>query len=71
MDILQPTEAVELVGCPAEYGWCEKTPQMKLFQFISGMIFLSVGYPFILVITTTIYSKILGPRPQVRLRKKM
>ena len=55
----------ELVGCPQEYGWCHKTPQIKLIQMIMGMVFLSVGYPFILVITTTIYSKILGPRPQV------
>ncbi|XP_057315275.1 major facilitator superfamily domain-containing protein 8-like isoform X2 [Hydractinia symbiolongicarpus] len=61
-EILQ--SAKELVGCPEEYNWCTTTPQIKLPQFIIGMIFLSIGYPFILVMTTTIYSKILGPKPQ-------
>lgn len=63
-EILQ--SAKELVGCPDEYNWCTTTPQIKLSQFIIGMVFLSIGYPFILVMTTTIYSKILGPKPQVR-----
>ena len=52
-------------GCPHEYLWCHDTPRIYLSQIIIGMIFLSIGYPFVMVVSTTLYSKILGPNPQV------
>ena len=55
---------VDYVGCPQEYSWCHDTPQMHLSQLVLGMLCLSVGYPLVLVLTTSIYSKIIGPRPQ-------
>ena len=58
-------ELIDLVGCPIEYDWCHNTPQMHISQLILGMLCLSVGYPLVMVLTTSMYSKIIGPRPQV------
>ena len=55
----------ELVGCPSEYDWCKTTPQIHISQLLLGMFFLSIGYPLVMVLTTSIYSKIIGPKPQV------
>ena len=54
----------DYVGCPEEYGWCHDTPQMHIAQLVMGMLCLSIGYPLVLVLTTSIYSKIIGPHPQ-------
>ena len=52
-------------GCPSdEYHWCTTSPKISLHQIILGTIFLSVGYPFVMVLTSSMYSKILGPSPQ-------
>lgn len=56
--------SVDLVGCPMEYEWCHNTPKMHISQLILGMLCLSVGYPLVMVLTTSMYSKIIGPRPQ-------
>jgi len=53
-----------IVGCPEDLSWCSTTPKLHLPQIMFGMILLSIGYPFVMVITTTIYSKIVGPNPQ-------
>ena len=58
------TALVDYVGCPQEYSWCHDTPQMHLSQLVIGMLCLSIGYPLVLVLTTSIYSKIIGPRSQ-------
>lgn len=53
------------VGCPIEQTWCMNTPAMNLGQFIAGYSFISLGYPVGVTLIQTIFSKILGPRPQV------
>jgi len=53
-----------LVGCPELYTWCHLLPRLQLAQVVVGMVFLSIGYPLVMVITTTMYSKVLGPLPQ-------
>ena len=55
----------EAVGCPYYYDWCFDTPAILLWQFLLGTFFVSVGYPVCNVMSYTIYSKILGPKPQV------
>lgn len=55
----------ELVGCPSSQTWCEYTNVMTLFQFILGYGFTVFGYPIGVTLIQTIFSKILGPRPQV------
>ena len=55
----------EAVGCPYYYDWCFDTPSILLWQFLLGTFFIAVGYPTCNVMSYAIYSKILGPKPQV------
>lgn len=55
----------ELVGCPSSQKWCHYTPVMTIAQFILGYAMTVVGYPIGVTLIQTIFSKILGPRPQV------
>ncbi|XP_065171155.1 major facilitator superfamily domain-containing protein 8-like isoform X2 [Atheta coriaria] len=57
-------ETIELLGCPSSQKWCEYTNAMTLTQFIAGYIFTCFGYPIGVTLIQTIFSKILGPRPQ-------
>lgn len=52
------------LGCPKTQEWCETTPALPLTQFIIGYAFTSVGYPIGVTLIQTIFSKVLGPRPQ-------
>ncbi|XP_017128563.1 major facilitator superfamily domain-containing protein 8 [Drosophila elegans] len=53
------------LGCPiAEQKWCAELPALTLTQFIIGFAFTSVGYPIGVTLIQTIFSKVLGPRPQ-------
>ncbi|XP_029311322.1 major facilitator superfamily domain-containing protein 8 isoform X2 [Cottoperca gobio] len=56
--------SVEPTGCPYEQTWCQYTPAIHLAQYISSDILIGVGYPACNVMSYTLYSKILGPRPQ-------
>ena len=55
----------EAVGCPYYYSWCFNTPAILLWQFLLGTFFVAVGYPVCNVMSYAIYSKMLGPKPQV------
>lgn len=63
---LTKTEALnfENVGCTADQDWCRTTRSMTLFQFVLGYSVTSLGYPIGVTLIQTIFSKILGPRPQ-------
>jgi MFS transporter, ceroid-lipofuscinosis neuronal protein 7 len=54
----------KVLGCPSSQEWCKTTPVLGLPQFIIGYLLTSVGYPIGLTLIQTIFSKILGPRPQ-------
>lgn len=54
----------ELVGCPISQEWCRTTPAMTMTQFLLGYFLTCVGYPIGVTLIQTIFSKILGPRPQ-------
>ncbi|KAL0970508.1 hypothetical protein UPYG_G00243020 [Umbra pygmaea] len=56
--------SLEPTGCPAEQTWCQYTPAIHLAQFISADVLIGVGYPACNVMSYTIYSKILGSKPQ-------
>ncbi|XP_056298982.1 major facilitator superfamily domain-containing protein 8 [Pseudoliparis swirei] len=56
--------SVEPTGCPYEQTWCQYTPAIHLAQYISSDILIGVGYPACNVMSYTLYSKILGPKPQ-------
>jgi hypothetical protein len=56
------------VGCPvSEQPWCADTPAMTIPQVLIGYLFTCVGYPIGVTVIFSLFSKILGPRPQVRL----
>lgn len=57
---------VEAVGCPEVYKWCAYTPIVSFPQFLLGTFLIVIGYPTCNVMSYTLYSKILGPKPQVR-----
>ena len=52
-------------GC--ELDWCETTPAITVWQLFGGVVVGTIGYPYALSITQSIFSKMLGPRPQVNL----
>uniref|UniRef100_A0A8C3YRS5 Major facilitator superfamily domain containing 8 n=1 Tax=Catagonus wagneri TaxID=51154 RepID=A0A8C3YRS5_9CETA len=52
------------IGCPIEQGWCLYTPVIHLAQFITSAVLVGIGYPSCNVMSYTLYSKILGPKPQ-------
>lgn len=53
------------LGCPsATQPWCGELPALTLTQFIIGFALTSVGYPIGVTLIQTIFSKVLGPRPQ-------
>ncbi|XP_064200229.1 major facilitator superfamily domain-containing protein 8 isoform X1 [Anguilla rostrata] len=54
----------EPTGCPAEQTWCQFTPAIQLAQYITANVLIGVGYPACNVMSYTLYSKILGPKPQ-------
>ncbi|KAJ8007997.1 hypothetical protein DPEC_G00100160 [Dallia pectoralis] len=61
-----PTSNVsfEPTGCPAEQTWCQYTPAVHLAQFFTADVLIGVGYPACNVMSYTLYSKILGSKPQ-------
>lgn len=52
------------IGCPVQQAWCQYTPIIHLAQYIGSVILIGVGYPVCSVLSYTLYSKILGPKPQ-------
>ncbi|KAJ6668783.1 hypothetical protein lerEdw1_012267 [Lerista edwardsae] len=61
---LPSNDTVEATGCPAKQSWCLHTPIIYLGQYITTDILIGLGYPVCNVMSYTLYSKILGPRPQ-------
>merc|ERR1712150_278464 len=52
----------ECVGC--QLDWCAEQPALNLVQFIIGVVILTLGHPFRIALTQSIYTKMLGPIPQ-------
>ncbi|XP_062371697.1 major facilitator superfamily domain-containing protein 8 [Sardina pilchardus] len=61
---LAPNATVEYTGCPAEQSWCLYTPAIHLAQYIISNFLIGVGFSACNVMSYTLYSKILGPKPQ-------
>uniref|UniRef100_A0A8C9A5L7 Major facilitator superfamily domain containing 8 n=1 Tax=Prolemur simus TaxID=1328070 RepID=A0A8C9A5L7_PROSS len=51
-------------GCPIEQAWCLYTPVIHLAQFLTSAVLIGIGYPVCNLMSYTLYSKILGPKPQ-------
>ncbi|XP_034829506.2 major facilitator superfamily domain-containing protein 8 [Maniola hyperantus] len=68
-----PPLASEALGTDAEAGggcpqhsqpWCATSRGLTLVQFLLGYLCVSIGYPLGVTLIQTIFSKVLGPRPQ-------
>lgn len=59
---------IEYVGCPSTQEWCNYTPVLTLTQFLLGYFLTVLGYPIGVTLIQTIFSKLLGSRPQVSSR---
>ncbi|CAH2300923.1 major facilitator superfamily domain-containing 8 [Pelobates cultripes] len=55
---------VEPTGCPPVQSWCFYTPVIHLAQYLTSDILIGIGYPTCNVMSYTLYSKIIGPKPQ-------
>ncbi|XP_065069806.1 major facilitator superfamily domain-containing protein 8-like [Rhopilema esculentum] len=53
-------------GCPIKYNWCKTTPKIRPIQFAIGIFFAFVGFVMPQFIINLLYSKVIGPRKQVR-----
>ena len=47
------------------YEWCETQLQLNFIQFLFGFLAVFLFYPYCIGLCQSIYSKVLGPRPQV------
>ncbi|XP_049298806.1 major facilitator superfamily domain-containing protein 8-like isoform X1 [Anopheles funestus] len=63
-DPITMVDAKDFLGCPPAQEWCKTTRGMTITQFLIGYAFTAIGYPIGVTLITTIFSKILGPRPQ-------
>lgn len=55
----------QILGCPvASQPWCATTPVLGFPEFIIGYILSSFAYPIAVTLIQTIFSKVLGSRPQ-------
>ena len=45
-------------GC--RYEWCTNMPRITVVQFMVGFVLGTVGYPFCLTLSASIFSKIIG-----------
>ncbi|KAM9426201.1 major facilitator superfamily domain-containing protein 8 isoform 1-T3 [Pholidichthys leucotaenia] len=61
---IAPNSSFEPTGCPPEQTWCQYTPAIHIAQYITTDFLIGVGYPTCNVMSYTLYSKILGPKPQ-------
>lgn len=55
------------LGCPSTQEWCYYTRAMTFSQFVIGYVLTVLGYPIAVTLIQTIFSKVLGPRPQVKI----
>ncbi|CAL9694779.1 unnamed protein product [Knipowitschia caucasica] len=55
---------VEPTGCPLVQTWCQYTPVINLPQYLTADVLIGIGYPTCNVMSYTLYSKVLGPKPQ-------
>ncbi|KAG7160541.1 major facilitator superfamily domain-containing protein 8-like isoform X1 [Homarus americanus] len=51
-------------GCPTTQIWCTYTPQLPLAQLIVAYVIVIIGYPVATGINQSIFSKLVGPKPQ-------
>lgn len=51
------------LGCPQDQEWCLYTPIVEIWQMALADVTAVIGYPVAFAILSSLYTKILGPRP--------
>lgn len=55
-------------GCPVDIQpWCCEIPAIHSEQLIAGYLLIFTGVPIAIMMINVIFSKVLGPYPQVNL----
>ena len=62
-------EATGGLGC--DLAWCRYTPAIQVWQFILSLTIAAVAITYTNGIVIGIFSKVIGPRPQVCPRVKL
>lgn len=57
-----------VVGCDPEFHWCKWMPQVNLVQYIVALICGAIGYPIATAYVSVLFTLVIGPRRQVRIR---
>lgn len=57
-------EVCKDVGCPPEQEWCLYTPIVEKPQMAIADVAAVIGYPVAFTLSSALFSKILGPKPQ-------
>lgn len=52
------------LGCPPEQEWCKYTPIIEPYQMAVAAFVSVIGYPVAITIAASLFSKLLGPKPQ-------
>ncbi|XP_068231159.1 major facilitator superfamily domain-containing protein 8-like isoform X1 [Palaemon carinicauda] len=52
------------LGCPQEQTWCTHTPIIERSQLGIASVIAVMGYPIAFTILSSLFSKLLGPKPQ-------
>ena len=58
-------DCLETADEACKYCWCYTQPAVTKGQFFVGFFLGFIGYPYCIAICQSIYSKAIGPRPQV------
>ncbi|KAF4519571.1 hypothetical protein B566_EDAN004779 [Ephemera danica] len=67
----ESTNTSQVLGCPVDVQpWCATTPAITVVQVLIGFVFTALGFAVSMALTQTIFSKVLGPRPQVSEKNK-
>ena len=65
-DIFNNLTVIELAGCrDPPQTWCTEVGRIYLPQYIVSLVLFAVGFSAASLTSLTIFSKILGPFPQV------
>lgn len=51
------------LGCPQDQEWCLYTPIVEVWQMALADVTAVIGYPVAFAILSSLYTKILGPKP--------
>ncbi|GFN82133.1 major facilitator superfamily domain-containing protein 8 [Plakobranchus ocellatus] len=62
--VTTPPDGDTAEGCPWNLLWCAHVPVLHLAQYAIGTLLYGIGYPLCHVLTFTIFSKVLGSKPQ-------